>query len=190
MTKINFFLKFFVWSTIPQSIWDYWDRKKWSNKMFWGTWVCAVKCTIDCAPIHIYQGSRTLFCDWGFNSCKAGEHLSICSRSIYFLQCTVGPYFFQFCPIKKNILSQNSIPASAHATLAKVQGWLLPGIKQINVKKHVTVHGYFYRHKVWKEILGWLVGATVGKDLVSIVECLNWLWCRATTNTINSRNPL
>ena len=93
----------------------------------------------------------------GYNSCKAGEHLSICSRSIYFLQCTVGPYFFQFCPIKKNILSQNSIPASAHATLAKVQGWLLPGIKQINVKKHVTVHGHFYRHKVWKEILGWLV---------------------------------
>ena len=30
----------------------------------------------------------------GYNSCKAGEHLSICSRSIYFLQCTVGPYIF------------------------------------------------------------------------------------------------
>ena len=27
-------------------------QKKLSNKMFWGTWVCAVKCTIDCAPKH------------------------------------------------------------------------------------------------------------------------------------------
>ena len=26
--------------------------------MFWGTWVCAVKCTIDCAPIHIKEKSQ------------------------------------------------------------------------------------------------------------------------------------
>ena len=43
--------------------------------MFWGTWVCAVKCTIDCAPKHIpnwlyqpfffkrpYLGNETRFC--------------------------------------------------------------------------------------------------------------------------------
>ena len=87
----------------------------------------------------------------GYNSCKAGEHLSICSRSIYFLQCTVGPYFFP----------------KIQFPLVHMQHWLKSRVgffpvknqyaEQINVKKHVTVHGYFYRHKVWKEILGWLV---------------------------------
>ena len=32
--------------------------------MFWGTWVCAVKCTIDCAPKHMFKCS-TIFTQCG-----------------------------------------------------------------------------------------------------------------------------
>ena len=35
--------------------WRLLERKKISNKMFQCGWVCAVKCTIDCAPIHMGQ---------------------------------------------------------------------------------------------------------------------------------------
>ena len=65
----SIFLKFFVWSTIQHPIWDYWDRKKLSNKMFWGNWVCAIKCTIDCAPKHMVYSVEAFF---GFHQSALG----------------------------------------------------------------------------------------------------------------------
>ena len=47
-------------ATIPHPICDYLERKKISNQMFISTWVCAVKCTINCSTIHIEGPEKSL----------------------------------------------------------------------------------------------------------------------------------
>ena len=77
---------------------------------------------------HIYQGRRTLFCDWGWLFC--GKRLQF-MQGWWTLINMQSVHIFSSMHSRSIFFSQNSIPTSAHATLAKVQGWLLSGKKPI-----------------------------------------------------------